>query len=93
MFIAGRFETFLERMADHEIVELRVHFVRPAQVGSAIAISARPIDNAGPGRRFRLLAKTEMGVLVAIAEARRVGRSEPFEQDCQSDKAGTSHEP
>ncbi|MCX7350443.1 MAG: MaoC family dehydratase [Alphaproteobacteria bacterium] len=93
MFIAGRFETFLERVADHEIAELQVRLVRPAPVGSALAISARPIDGADAGLRLRLLAKTGSGVLVAIAEARLVARSEPSQEGRQPGEAGPGDEP
>ena len=69
MIIAGRFETFLERMEGYEIAELQVHFVRPVPVGSALTIAARAIDVSGPQHHIRLLA-TIGGVLVSIAEAR-----------------------
>ena len=70
MIIAGRFETFLEQMRDYAITELQVRFVRPAPLGCALKISTRPIDMSGPELRLRLMAATEAGMLVAIAEAR-----------------------
>lgn len=76
MIVAGRFETFLERMEGYEIAELQVRFVRPVPVGRALMIAARPIDHSGPQHHIRLLAKVE-GVLVAIAEARLEPLSEP----------------
>jgi acyl dehydratase len=76
MIIAGRFETFLERMEGYEIVELQVRFVRPVPVGSALTIAARAIDVSGPQHHIRLLA-TMGGVLVSIAEARLEPLSDP----------------
>ncbi len=75
MFIAGRFETFLERFGSYHIAELRVNFVRPVPVGSALTISSRRI--AGPDLRLRLLANIAGGALVAVAEARLAATSEP----------------
>ena len=76
MIIAGRFETFLERMEGYEIAELQVRFVRPVPVGSALTIAARSIDVSGPQHHIRLLA-TIGGVLVSIAEARLEPLSDP----------------
>lgn len=76
MIIAGRFETFLERMEGYEIAELQVRFVRPVPVGSALTIAARAIDVSGPQHHIRLLA-TIGGVLVSIAEARLEPLSDP----------------
>ena len=76
MIIAGRFETFLERMEGHEIGELQVRFVRPVPVGSVLTVSARPIDPTSPRHHIRLLATID-GVLVAIAEARLEPLSQP----------------
>jgi acyl dehydratase len=79
MIVAGRFETFLERLEGYEIVELRVRFVRPVPVGSALTISARPFADLGQGLHLRLLATGGGSGLVAIAEARLEPLSEPTE--------------
>ena len=79
MIVAGRFETFLERLEGYEIVELRVRFVRPVPVGSALTISARPFAASGQGLHLRLLAAGGGSGLVAIAEARLEPLSEPTE--------------
>ena len=79
MIVAGRFETFLERLEGYEIVELRVRFVRPVPVGSALTISARPLAASGQGLHLRLLATVGGSGLVAIAEARLEPLSEPTE--------------
>ncbi|MCA3561696.1 MAG: MaoC family dehydratase [Aestuariivirga sp.] len=72
MFIAGRFEAFLERIPGHRIGEFRVHFTRPVAVGSCLTISARPIAPAGGLPHLRLMAHDGTGVLVAVADARLV---------------------
>lgn len=69
MLIAGRFETFLERIAGHEIAGLQVRFVRPAPVGSSLTIVARFIGPSGSRLGLRLLATIDGGILVAIGEA------------------------
>jgi acyl dehydratase len=79
MIVAGRFETFLERLEGYEIVELRVRFVRPVPVDSALTISARPLAASGQGLHLRLLATGGGSGLVAIAEARLEPLSEPTE--------------
>ena len=77
MIVAGRFETFLERLEGHEIAELNVRFVRPVPVGSALAISGRPAGSPDSGLHLRLLATVDGIGLVAIADARLEPRSEP----------------
>lgn len=77
MFIAGRIEIYLEQVEGYAIAELRVTFVRPVPVGSAIIISSRPIPDPGPHLRLRVLARLEGGDLVAVAEARLGPASEP----------------
>ena len=77
MIVAGRFETFLERLDGFQIVELLVRFVRPVPVGSALRISSRHIGDRDRGLRLRLLATIEDGLLVAIAEAQLRPASEP----------------
>lgn len=77
MIVAGRFEIFLERLEGFEIVELQVQFARPVPVGSALTISARPLEAPGGGLHFRLLANVDGIGLVAIARARLEPRSEP----------------
>jgi fatty acid synthase len=79
MIVAGRFETFLERLDGFQIVELLVRFVRPVPVGSALRISSRHIGNRDRGLRLRLLATIEDGVLVAIAEAGLIACSDQAE--------------
>ncbi|MFO1131828.1 MAG: MaoC family dehydratase [Hyphomicrobiales bacterium] len=69
MLIAGRFETYLERIAGHQIVRLQVRFVRPAPVGSSLTIAARLIGPPGSRLHLRLLATIGQGTLVAIGEA------------------------
>ena len=70
MFIAGRFEAFLEQLTDHRTVALQVRFVRPAPVGCDLTIKARLIEETGPLLHLRLLATLADGPLVAIGEAR-----------------------
>jgi len=78
MIVAGRFETFLERLEGHEIVELNVRFVRPVPVGNALTISVRPAGGSPhSGLHLRLLATVDGIGLVAIADARLEPRSEP----------------
>lgn len=72
MFIAGRFEAFLEKIPHQRVGELRVRFIRPVPVGSSLTISARAITPGGEQPHLRLLAHTGTGVLVAIAEAHLV---------------------
>ena len=79
MIVAGRFELFLERMKNCALAELQVRFVRPVPVGSALTISARPIEVSGAELRLRLLANIAGGALVAIAEARLAPVSQPAE--------------
>lgn len=76
MIVAGRFETFLERLEGYAISELRVRFVRPVPVGSVLTISARTLGTSAPDIHLRLLATSEGSGLVAIAEARLVPSSE-----------------
>lgn len=77
MFIAGRFEVYLEQIEGFEIAELRVNFVRPVPVGSALTITSRAIQASGPYLRLRLLASLEGGALVAVAEACLAPASHP----------------
>jgi acyl dehydratase len=70
MLIAGRFETFLERIGRYEITVLQVRFVRPAPVGSALTISARSVGVTSPQLHLRLTAVIEGNVLVAVGDAR-----------------------
>jgi acyl dehydratase len=79
MLIAGRFETFLERIADHRIVGLQVRFVRPVPVGSSLTFAARPIGLSGSQLRLRLLATIGAGTLVAVGEAQLEPLSRPAE--------------
>lgn len=79
LFIAGRFEAYLDRMRDYRISDLRVNFVRPVTVGSALTISSRAIDLSGPELHLRLLATVAGGALAAIAEARLRPVSSPAE--------------
>jgi hypothetical protein len=72
MFIAGRFEAYLEKVRRHRIGEFRVHFTRPVGVGSCLTISARPIAPDGGLPHLRLMAHDGTGVLVAVAAARLV---------------------
>lgn len=77
MIIAGRFEAFLERLADYTIAELHVRFVRPVPVGSVLTISARSLGSSDHEIHLRLLAKEEGSGLAAIAEARLRPISQP----------------
>lgn len=77
MFIAGRFEIYLEQIEGFEIAELRVNFVRPVSVGSGFTITSRVIQAPGPCLRLRLLASLEGGALVAVAEAGLAPASHP----------------
>lgn len=70
MFIASRFEAFLERVPHGRLTELSVRFVRPAPVGSTLAISARALAFDGAQLHLRLLAHIVGGTLVAIGDAR-----------------------
>lgn len=77
MFISGRFEVYLEQIEGFEIAELRVNFVRPAPLGSALMITSRAIQSPGPYLRLRLLASVEGVGLVAVAEAGLAPASDP----------------
>lgn len=77
MFIACRFEIFLEQVEGFDVEELTVTFVRPVPVGSTLTIACRQIGVPGPHLRLRLLANIEGGKLAAVAEARLVAASNP----------------
>ena len=81
MYIAGRFEIFLERLQGLHVRELNVRFIRPAPVGSSITVSARHLGAAGSRLRLRLLATITEGPLVAVGEALLEGPSDPAEQE------------
>lgn len=73
MFIAARFETFLQRLSGIRLRKLEVRFVQPMAVGESLVIVGRHLPSAEGELRIRLLAKSTRGSLLAVGEATASG--------------------
>ncbi|WP_421696678.1 MaoC family dehydratase [Aestuariivirga sp.] len=81
MFLAARLETFLERIPGARILAFSVRFVAPALLGCSITLSARLLGQDGHVLHLRLLATSEEGKILAVAEARVLCASHPAQQE------------
>lgn len=93
MFIAAMFETYLDQMQQHRLTELKVRFVTPAPVGTALMLSARLLGQTGAQLHLRLIARSQAGKILGVAEARLRHLSEPPAGERHCSEAGSRDQP
>lgn len=77
MFMAARLETFLETVEGFRVAELKLRFVAPALVGTALSLSTRLLKAGQNDLHVRLLARAQDHRILAVGEARLLRCSDP----------------
>lgn len=77
MFITARLETYLEAVAGFRVAELKLRFVAPALVGTALTLSSRLLKAEQDDLHVRLLASAADRRILVVGEARLRRRSDP----------------